>query len=58
MTSQLKSLNSSCSTPFDISLQHLIRTFLRNGRDVLDANPGRLLMWATSNNNAFAAVRA
>jgi hypothetical protein len=58
MTSQLKPLDSSCSTPFNISSQHLIRPLLRNGRDVFYANPGRLLMWASPNNDGFAAVRA
>ena len=58
MTSQLKPLNASLSAAFDISPQHLICPFLRNGRDVLDSNPGRLAIWTSPNNNGFAAVRA
>jgi hypothetical protein len=58
MPSQLKPLNANLSTPFDISPQHLIRPLFRNGGDVFYANPGRFLMWARSNNNGFAAVRA
>jgi hypothetical protein len=58
MTSQLKPLESSCSASLDISPQHLIRPLFSNGRDILDANPGRFLMWARPSNNSFAAVRA
>jgi hypothetical protein len=58
VTSQLKPLNSSCSASFDISPQHLIRPLFRNGGDVFYASPGRFLMWASPNNNGFAAVRA
>jgi hypothetical protein len=58
MPSQLKSLNASCSTPFDISPQHLIRPLLRNGGDVFYANPDKVLMWASPSNSGFAAVRA
>jgi hypothetical protein len=58
MASQLKTLNSSLSASFDISPRHLLCPLLGNGRDVLCSNPGRLLMWASPNNNGFAAVRA
>jgi hypothetical protein len=59
VTSKLKPLDSSCSAVFDISPQHLICPLLRNGRDILYANPGsRFLMWARPNNDGFAAVRA
>ena len=58
LTSKLKPLDRSLSASFDISPQHLICPLFRNGGDVFYANPGKVLMWATSNNNAFAAVRA
>ena len=52
VTSQL------CSASFDISPQHLICPLLRNDGDVLYPNPGRILIWASSNNNGFTAVWA
>ena len=58
MTSQLKTLNSSLSASFDIPPQHLICPLLRNGGDVFYSNPGRILIWSSSNNNGFAAMRA
>jgi hypothetical protein len=58
MTSQLKPLNSSCSTPFNIPPQNLICPLLRNCRDVLYSNPGRILIRACPNNNGFSAVWA
>jgi hypothetical protein len=58
MTSKLKTLDCSLSAAFNFSPQHLICPLIRNGGYVLDANPGRLLMWASANNNGFAAVRA
>src|SRR5208337_5677094 len=58
MTSQLKTLNSSLSASFDIPPQHLICPLLRNGGDVFYSNRGRILIWSSSNNNGFAAMRA
>jgi hypothetical protein len=58
MTGQLKTLNSSCSTPFNIPPQHLICPLFGNGRDVLYSNPGRRLIWTSPNSYGFAAVRA
>ena len=58
MTRQVKTFNSSLSASFDIPPQHLICPLLRNGGDVLYSNPGRLLIWASPNNNDFAATRA
>jgi hypothetical protein len=58
MTSQLKTLNRSLSASFDISPQQFICPLLRNGRNVLYSNPGRILIWACPNNNGFSAVWA
>ncbi len=58
LTSQLKTLSSSLPVSFNISPQQLISPLLRNGRDVLYSNPGRLLMWASPHDDGFAAVRA
>jgi hypothetical protein len=58
VTSKIEPLYPGFAAVFDVSPQHLVRPFLRNGRDVLHSNPGGLLIWASPNNNGFAAVRA
>ena len=58
VTSKIEPLYPGFATVFDVSPQHLIRPFFCNRRDVLRSNPGGLLIWSSSNNNGFAAMRA